>query len=256
MEHDARRGAPSSSRTRSTSSCASRSWMTSALPCALGQLDVPAERLLLHGAAAPSPVRKKSRPVSPIARTRGSARERVDLGERVVERARRLARRAAAPRSGAARRRPRRRRASRATSTDQRAPGRSQPICTIRVDADRRGRGRAPRRRPSQLVAVARCRGGSGCRRPGPQRLRARRAAASRVRRRGRRARRAGHGVARSGSSRRGNSDAPLVTVAPGRQLAPAAGVLRRAGRRAARAAASAPSERPQRCGAPSASPG
>ena len=77
------------------------------------------------------PVRKWSSPVSPTART--SLRRRPARRSRPARRrARPAVGRAAAPRWGAARLRPRSRRALAAVSTAQRAPGRSQPICTIR----------------------------------------------------------------------------------------------------------------------------
>ena len=124
-----------------------------------------------------SPVRKWSSPVSPTARTWSCApASALDLGQRGVE----VRRPAAAPRWGAARRRPRARRALAAASTAQRAPGRSQPICTIRVtptaaaSVERRRAGAAHRRR-------RRCRGGSGCRRPGAAAARAPAAARGRA---------------------------------------------------------------------------
>ena len=135
----------------------------------LGHLDVRAERLAPARPGRPrrcgSGRARSRRPRAPCRGPRPAARSR-PAPRRAGPRPR-----AAAPRWGAGR--PRRRAAScaAAASTAQRAPGRSQPICTIRGDADggRRARGRprcsASRRR--------RCRGGSGCRRPGAAAARA-----------------------------------------------------------------------------------
>ena len=138
----------------------------------LGQVDVPAE------ATRPAP------PGPPRRCGSGRARSRRPRGPcRVLAASRSIsasaassspARRAGAPRWGAARRRRPGRRASPAASTAQRAPGRSQPICTIRVTSDRGGRGdRVLGGEPVVALARRRCRGGSGCRRPGAAAARA-----------------------------------------------------------------------------------
>src|SRR5262249_33962997 len=63
-------GAPSSSRMRRTSSCASRSWIISGLPTRFA-IAMWARKLASCAARPSSPVRYVSSPVSPIARTRG-----------------------------------------------------------------------------------------------------------------------------------------------------------------------------------------
>ncbi len=80
-----RSGTPSSSRTRSTSSWASRSWITRVLPSRLARS--MCRRNDSSWAARPSsPVRKWSSPVSPTARTRSlGAGQRLDLVERRLE---------------------------------------------------------------------------------------------------------------------------------------------------------------------------
>ena len=163
-----RSGTPSSSRIRSTSSWASRSWMTRVRPQPPGQVDVPAERQLLGGPALlPGPEVVEpglADRADPLARPRPAPRSRP------APRRARPAPRAAAPRWGAARPPRRSRRASRAASTAQRAPGRSQPICTIRVTPTAAACASASsvvsQRRPGRPDR-RRCRGGSGCPRPG-----------------------------------------------------------------------------------------
>src|SRR4051794_9758913 len=68
-------GAPSSSSTRRISSWASRSWMTRARPCRLA-ISMCARKDASWAAQPSGPVRKRSRPVSPTARTRGSPASR------------------------------------------------------------------------------------------------------------------------------------------------------------------------------------
>src|SRR3954449_10696692 len=70
-----RSGAPSSSSTRRISSWASRSWMTRAKPCRLA-ISMCARKDASWAAQPSGPVRKRSRPVSPTARTRGSPASR------------------------------------------------------------------------------------------------------------------------------------------------------------------------------------
>ena len=234
------RGAPSSSSTRSTSSCASRSWITSALPCRLASSMCAAERLLLRRAPVVAGAEVVEAGLADGAHPRSCAASASISASAVVERApagRRdrgaslgcSATPATHARSCAPRRRP-----------PSARPGRSQPICTIRGDADRGGGGERvvdvePGSSPSamsrwQWLSTTGTRsgsGGGGRRSRVPSSWRARVGPLAHRRRssqRGRRPRAAGRAAA------------PLVTDGPGGQLAPAAGVVRSAGRRAARA--------------------
>ena len=126
-----RSGAPSSSMTRSTSSWASRSWIISTLSRRLARSMCRRKRLHLGGPALLAGAEVVESGLAddphPVACSRPAARSRP---------ARRRARRprpAAAPRWGAARPRRPGRRATSAASTAHRAPGRSQPIWTMRV---------------------------------------------------------------------------------------------------------------------------
>ena len=141
----------------------------------LGEVDVPAERILLHPnalrpgavvveprladrpapAGAPPAPRSPRRPPSrsPVAASLGAS-----LGCR------------ATPPSIAG--------CWSTISTVNRAPGRSHPIWTSAVDPDRLAPRRGPPRRRGRPRRRARCRGGCGCRRPGWAAGRARRAPA------------------------------------------------------------------------------
>ncbi len=123
-----RSGAPSSSRTRSTSSWASRSWMTRVLSSRLARS--MCRRKLSSCTARPSSpgaeVVEAGLPHGPHLVV--GAGQPLDLGHRRVEVAR-----PGAPRWGAARPRRPAPACSAAASTAHRAPGRSQPICTMRA---------------------------------------------------------------------------------------------------------------------------
>ncbi len=151
---------------RSTSSWASRSWMTSALPCRLRHLDVRAERRLLRRRGPPArcgsgPARSRRRRVR-----RGRPASASISARALVERAgRRQQRRLVGVQRDAGHQL---RRTAVAVSTAHRAPGRSQPICTMRgtptaVDRGERVVDRQPvvRRVGDVEVAVR-------CRRPAP----------------------------------------------------------------------------------------
>ena len=123
-------GAPSSSRTRSMSSWASRSWITECLPCRLA-IAMCARKLAPAGPCGPSP---GTEVVQPGLADAGPA------GGRPAPRsgaARRPDRTAEAPRWGAARPWPPRADASSASPTPHRDDATSTPTCTSRSTPDR-----------------------------------------------------------------------------------------------------------------------
>ena len=142
---------------------------------ALGQVDVTPEALLLRRPAVLAGAEGVEPGLADGPHLVVGLRELLDLGERLVEAPASASRGAsfgcsATPATRAS--------CAAAASTAQRAPGRSQPICTIRGTPTAAA---AARRPPCRASRRRRCRGGSGCRRRGAAAVRGRAVARGRA---------------------------------------------------------------------------